>query len=306
MATQVKLLAHAVSLLKDGDRRRGRHLLLEIIKDNRKNDLAWAWLYTCVDSDEERVFCLEKFLDLNPYHAKAKEELKRLTFNRKTDVKLEAENLLDQKKYTQSLLLQCDGEIEPEKKAAKGKRRPVDEPEFGPHYRAPTRITRAAGENMFTRNGFRLNDFPDADAGVFDGYKFQLLSIGGLYINSQDFPACVERGKSLPKSYCYMCEFFSAADCPLRRDADLVRELKVLFTQRRTRQKEYVENQTAVVDALYDELKAHGRPLHYEVLTQIIKDRYPKLQLNPRIASHLMSRHKDYFEKVSRGVYQAK
>ncbi len=103
------------------------------------------------------------------------------------------------------------------------------------------------------------------------------LYIGGIPITPNDFPECIQTGFALHKSRCYICEFFAEVDCPLRNDPTILLETKELFAQRKRymlvyyeRQQAILENRQALVEAIYDELKSHGRPLHYEILTKMV------------------------------------
>jgi hypothetical protein len=61
-----------------------------------------------------------------------------------------------------------------------------------------------------------------------------------------------------------------------------------------------------MLEAVYTELKDHGRPLHYDMIAKIVKSRYPFLGLSPYKVLYLMERHPEKFECVGQGVYKTK
>ena len=89
-------------------------------------------------------------------------------------------------------------------------------------------------------------------------------------------------------------------------DPTILSETKALFARRKRYWLTNYERRQALIDAIYDELKAHGRSLHYEVLTKIVRDRYPKLKIKSGSVLRLMSSAPEKFEWIDRGVYKAK
>jgi len=79
-----------------------------------------------------------------------------------------------------------------------------------------------------------------------------------------------------------------------------------LFDIYKKRRQDYEEHRNNVVNAIHTELKSHGRPLHYDVLTKIIQDRYPHLELTALNIVHFMAWHPEKFERVDEGVYKTK
>ncbi|MGB8984484.1 MAG: hypothetical protein WCC12_21640 [Anaerolineales bacterium] len=73
----VNKLQEAISLIKAGDRQTGQKLLTEVLNDDPRNETAWLWMSALV-SGEQRRFCLEKVLSINPNHPQAREQLAKL------------------------------------------------------------------------------------------------------------------------------------------------------------------------------------------------------------------------------------
>jgi hypothetical protein len=165
----------------------------------------------------------------------------------------------------------------------------------------PKVIFNKSDEKPYAKTDYTKADFPDLEAAMIGN----TLSIGGIRINAHDFPECISVGHTLPKSECYICEFFSVSDCPIRRDPTTLREASAIIAQNKRFWKEDREYRDSIIDAIYSELKSHGRPLHYEVLARIIHDRYPKLKLVPWRVLKIMTAHPEKFSWVDTGVYKA-
>ena len=67
-----------IAALKRGDKVRARQLLIEAAKQNPDNVQAWLWLSGAVETDRERVHCLQQVLRLNPDNQAAAKGLARL------------------------------------------------------------------------------------------------------------------------------------------------------------------------------------------------------------------------------------
>jgi tetratricopeptide (TPR) repeat protein len=75
---QQRLLKDAVDALKNGNRVRGRDLLLRLIQKDRDVEAAWWWLYLALDDAHGQTLALENVLRLNPRHAEAQQALIQL------------------------------------------------------------------------------------------------------------------------------------------------------------------------------------------------------------------------------------
>ena len=71
-------LSSAIAAIRAGDKVSGRKLLLEIIRSEPSNELAWLWLSACVDNLEHKKYCLEKALEINPNNQNALKALDKL------------------------------------------------------------------------------------------------------------------------------------------------------------------------------------------------------------------------------------
>ena len=68
-------LKQAIQLIKSGDKERARQLLIEKLKTDPKNDTAWVWMATVVETAELKQECLEEALKHNPRNEVARRAL---------------------------------------------------------------------------------------------------------------------------------------------------------------------------------------------------------------------------------------
>jgi hypothetical protein len=71
-------LDSALIALRNGERNKARSILADILRSNPKNELAWYWLATCVDSVQQKRDCLSRAVALNPNNLQAKAALAKL------------------------------------------------------------------------------------------------------------------------------------------------------------------------------------------------------------------------------------
>lgn len=70
-------LEYAIEAVRAGDLKRARDNLIHIIELDERNESAWMWLSTVVESRADRIVCLENVLSINPDNAQAAVELQR-------------------------------------------------------------------------------------------------------------------------------------------------------------------------------------------------------------------------------------
>lgn len=295
-----ELLEEAIRLIKQGQVEGGGKILANLLNKNARLQRAWAWMYACVKTDEQRIQCLKKVLEINPNNAKAKVVLLELE-DRQTSTLSVIDVIPTETK-------ELNNELEPKAGQAELVTK-VDPEEFAEstehHVFNPKNyhtISIKPDDNPFSKKRVIFTGLPEIESGMYSN----TLVIGGIALTPDDHPKCIEAGHKAGTSQCYICEFFSEVDCPIRRDPTILGEVRTLFSQNKRYWQEIRERQLAVIDAVYSELKMHGRPLHYEVLTSIMQDRHPKLRLSASNVLSLMKWHPEKFEKVEIGVYQAK
>lgn len=71
-------LYEAIQLIKAGNKQAAIPLLKDVLQTNPKDENAWLWMYTCVSKLEEKKFCLQKALEINPENQQARKALEKL------------------------------------------------------------------------------------------------------------------------------------------------------------------------------------------------------------------------------------
>jgi hypothetical protein len=68
-------LKRAIAAAKAGRKAEARRLLEMVLDADERNERAWLWLSDVVESDEERIVCLENVLTINPENEMARKGL---------------------------------------------------------------------------------------------------------------------------------------------------------------------------------------------------------------------------------------
>jgi len=76
--TTDELLKQGIAALKAGRKAEARNLLMQVVEQDERNEMAWLWLSGAVDTDEERRICLENVLAINPNNGVARRGLESL------------------------------------------------------------------------------------------------------------------------------------------------------------------------------------------------------------------------------------
>lgn len=63
---ETRLLADGIMAAKNGQHERARNLLTSVIAINPRSELAWLWMSSVVNNDEQRRDCLVRVLLINP------------------------------------------------------------------------------------------------------------------------------------------------------------------------------------------------------------------------------------------------
>jgi tetratricopeptide (TPR) repeat protein len=71
-------LNYAVQLVKSGNKQGALPILKEIVQDDPNNENAWLWLYSCSDRTEQKRYCLQQALRINPNNQNARKALDNL------------------------------------------------------------------------------------------------------------------------------------------------------------------------------------------------------------------------------------
>lgn len=76
--TTEQLFAEGVTAFRAGDQTTARDRLMEVVRRDQFHAQAWLWLSRLVETDEERIICLENVLTVEPHHALAQARLAEL------------------------------------------------------------------------------------------------------------------------------------------------------------------------------------------------------------------------------------
>ncbi|HQF63893.1 MAG TPA: tetratricopeptide repeat protein [Anaerolineaceae bacterium] len=184
--------------------------------------------------------------------------------------------------------------------SARGTIKKIDEPELP--YQPPEHVRFNPEADFFygMREGVVLSS--RLESGVFGKAVF----IDGLRIYPDDYPACLGLGKDFDESYCEYCEHFSPKNCLLRFDTYLMEDIRRINAIRAERIANLIRRQKNITLTIHEELKSHGRPLHYSVVARIMMKRYPHFKLTEASIYHYINWHTELFERVDTGVYRAK
>ena len=71
-------LEQAVALIRAGNIAEARTILIEVLKQNPRNDYAWLCMTLCVTEVEQKRYCFQKVLKINPQNQHAIAGLVRL------------------------------------------------------------------------------------------------------------------------------------------------------------------------------------------------------------------------------------
>ena len=72
---QDTMLQDAVNALREGDKARARDVLTRLLKTDQNNPTYWVWMSATVETNRERIYCLQTALKFDPENASAKRGL---------------------------------------------------------------------------------------------------------------------------------------------------------------------------------------------------------------------------------------
>lgn len=72
------LLEQAAAHIREGEIEKARSLLIEALKQNPGEEDAWLWMTKCVTEPEQKRYCFEKVLKINPQNQYAIRGLRHL------------------------------------------------------------------------------------------------------------------------------------------------------------------------------------------------------------------------------------
>lgn len=73
-----EILQQAKAFIKAGQKKKGGQILAQIVKQQPDNEEAWFLLARCVSSKQQKTYCLDKVLKINPQNINATDALQKL------------------------------------------------------------------------------------------------------------------------------------------------------------------------------------------------------------------------------------
>lgn len=131
-------------------------------------------------------------------------------------------------------------------------------------------------------------------------FPSEVFRVGDVHVTPYECPECLH----YDEFECEECSFFSPTDCVLLSNAQRRKELRTFLDIARERNLAYRRRQLAIRQAIFHELKMHGRPLHYTIITKILVERYSYLNPRPKGVLSLLARNPSLFVCVYEGTFQ--
>jgi len=78
-------LQRSIVMIKSGDYGGGSDILYSLVELEPGNELAWLWLAACIEDMEEKIFCLNRVLAINPENEVAQQALDQLMLSPDVD-----------------------------------------------------------------------------------------------------------------------------------------------------------------------------------------------------------------------------
>src|SRR5690242_9346094 len=86
-----QLYREGVAAIRAGDKTTARDKLTTVVRANPTHEQAWLWLSAVVNTDEERITCLQNVLTINPNNEAARRGLKKLGADLEIDADMAGE-----------------------------------------------------------------------------------------------------------------------------------------------------------------------------------------------------------------------
>lgn len=83
-------LKQAIDLIKAGNKQSALPVLKQIVQSDPQNETAWLWLYSCVESIDQKRYCLEKAISINPNNLNARKALEKVVAQKIQEINISA------------------------------------------------------------------------------------------------------------------------------------------------------------------------------------------------------------------------
>lgn len=310
-----KELEQAIRFSKSGDHKAALPILKTILMRDPKNEEAWLCLAVCIDDENKSLECLERAHKINPNN----ELTKKLVLKKLKDIEIENLQLPSQielpfkesdqgnqsieidENPDESFETSNSDDLYPEDESIHSTKNKIEPSSRTYHFAANEDEDQELSECIAESNQ-QLEPMARIETGIYG----KSLIVAGVKIAFDEPPSCLRVASDFDENACDTCEYFSPNECLLKIDENLIGDLNRITLTGIERNVAANRRKNIIVTLVYEELKAHGRPLHYSVITKIITGRYPKLNVTEDSIYHLIHRHAEMFESIGEGVYQAK
>lgn len=72
-------LRQAIDLFRNNKRGDAQQILEKLVVSEPRNELAWLWLASCKNNEDEKLACLQEVIKINPQNQKARDILRKLS-----------------------------------------------------------------------------------------------------------------------------------------------------------------------------------------------------------------------------------
>lgn len=269
-----------------------REKAFAFLRKDPKDYLAWYLLSKCWEDIQARMECLQSALSINPRdkritseYALVKQQYDKSPYRKKSPSN--SKKKVNKRKIEKQEADLCDLENSCDHDPKR-----VD---YKVYVRKPE-------DDFFYGQETGVDPSSRMESGIFGKH----IIVDGISISSSDLPQCLRVLDPSPDDCCENCDFFISKNCLLRFDEFFAHEIYTLNKLKFERQVIMFQRSRLVAKIIFDELKKHGRALHYSVICRMVVDRYPKLNLNKQEVYQFMLMHPEIIERVGEGVYQAK
>lgn len=313
----IRKLEQAIKFAKSGIYKEALPILSEILSYDPENEKAWICLALCIDDNRKRLECLQRVNEINP----SNEQVKKIIARIKNGISSKSDNPQDHQFDPLSTIF-CKEADQNQENGCKEEQDSIavdDEelfdndllPSNKNHKESPPPVYHLS-EELFTQDqtirNKSINNSQEnlqasrAETGLFG----KTLVISGIKISRFEGPICLRMRRNDEDDMCNNCDYFSEEDCLLKFDDYLMEDINRITYTQIERNAKIIQRSKLVSKLIYDELKTHGRPLHYSMISKIIIGRYHKMNLTEKSIYHYIIWHPELFERVGEGVYKAK
>jgi len=148
---------------------------------------------------------------------------------------------------------------------------------------------------------------PDGLSGDKEGFYFGNwllpftipIRFQSAIITPDHYPGCINKSP-FP---CKNCDFFSVDHCPIIEDQENIELSREAF--RTYQQLVFIpKGNFNIFQSAFEELRLHGSPLNYKLLSRIVMARHPNIKVTDRQLLKILCSNPIFFADSGQGVFQ--